>query len=98
MNNETSTLRQLITERMTALEKELKTLRGVIEAMGDRPIRNSEFESLRLQVFSLVEGLNELEQRVGDLEQHKSLANWVFRQAVTIGVLIALIYVLGVWK
>lgn len=83
---------------MTALEKELKTLRGVIEAMGDRPIRNSEFESLRLQVFSLVEGLNELEQRVGDLEQHKSLANWVFRQAVTIGVLIALIYVLGVWK
>lgn len=98
MNNETLTLRQLITERMTALEKELKTLRGVIETMGDRQVRGQELESLKLQVTGLTEGLYELEQRVGDLEQHKSLANWVFRQAVTIGVLIALIYILGVWK
>lgn len=98
MNSENLTLRQLITERMTALEKELKALREAITVMGERPVRHYEFENIKLQVASLAEGLNELEQRVSELEQHKSLANWLFRQAVTIGVIVALVYILGVWK
>lgn len=91
-------MRQLIIEKMASLEKELKAIRGMVEAMGERPVRNSEFESLKLQVFSLVEGLNELEQRVSELEQHKSFAQWVFRQAVTVGVIVAAIYLLEVFR
>jgi len=98
VNNETLTLRQLITERMIALEKELRGLKEAITVMGERPVRHYEFENLKLQVASLAEGLTELEQRVGELEQHKSLASWLFRQIVTVLVIVTLIYMLGVWK
>lgn len=98
MNSETLTLRQLITERMSALEKELKSLREAITAMGERPIRHYEFENLKLQVSSLAEGLTELEQRVIELEQHKSLASWIVRQLVTIAIILVIIYILGVWR
>lgn len=91
-------LRDLVNRRADELEKQLAAVRRVIEAMGEKPIRSQDFESLKLQVVGLAEGLYELEQRVEQLEQHKSLASWLFRQVVTIAVLIALIYVLGVWK
>lgn len=98
MNTEQFTLRQLITERLIAIEKELKALRGEIEAMGERPIRGQEFENLKLQVTGLTEGLYELEQRVSRLEEHKSFAQWLFRQAVTIVAIVAVIYILEIWR
>ena len=98
MNTETLSLRELIKQRTEALEKELRALRGLIEAMGDRPIRNSEFESIKLQVHSLAEGMKELEQRVMELEKHKGLASWIARQLVTIAVIVVIVYILGVWR
>jgi len=83
---------------MTALEKELKALREAIQGMGERPVRHYEFENLKLQVASLAEGLAELEQRIIELEQHKSLSSWVFRQAITIGVIAVIIYIFEVLK
>lgn len=90
-------LRDLINRRAEELERQLTSVRRAIEAMGERPIRSQDFESLKLQVIGLAEGLYELEQRVEQLEQHKSLASWVFRQLVTIVVLAAVIYLLEVW-
>lgn len=91
-------LRDLITRRAEAIEKQLAAIRAIIENMSEKPIRNYEFENLKLQVSSLAEGLNELEQRVLGLEQHKSLASWVFRQAITIAVIVVVIYLLGVLR
>lgn len=91
-------LRDLVNRRADELEKQLAAVRRVIEAMGEKPIRSQDFESLKLQVVGLAEGLYELEQRVGRLEEHKSFAQWLFRQAVTIGVITALIYILEIWK
>lgn len=90
-------LRDLINRRAEALERQLAAVRKMIEAMGEKPIRSQDFESLKLQVVGLAEGLYELEQRVEQLEQHKSLASWVFRQLITVAVLVAVIYLLEVW-
>lgn len=90
-------LRDLINRRAEALERQLAAVRKMIEAMGEKPIRSQDFESLKLQVVGLAEGLYELEQRVEQLEQHKSLASWVFRQIITVAVLVAIIYLLEVW-
>lgn len=95
MNTEALTLRQLITERLTAIEGELRVLRAAIETMDDRQMRHGEFESLKLQVTGLIEAVNELEYRVIQLEQHKSLANWFFRQLLTIATIVVIIYLLG---
>lgn len=91
-------LRGLINRRAEEIEKQIASIRGMIEHMGEKPIRSAEFENLKLQVTGLAEGLYELERRVDELEQHKSLANWIFRQAITIGVMVAVIYILGVWR
>ncbi|MCK6627832.1 MAG: hypothetical protein L6R45_21980 [Anaerolineae bacterium] len=98
MNDESLTLRQLITERLTAIEGELRVLRAAIETIDDRQMRHSEFENLKLQVAGLVEAVNELEHRVIQLEQHKSLASWVFRQSLTIAAIVTIIYLLGVLR
>lgn len=98
MNTEPLTLRQLIIERMSALEKQLAELQLAIETMSERQMRHSEFENLKLQVVSIVEALNELEHRVTELENHKSLASWLFRQTITIGVIVVVLYILEVWR
>lgn len=91
-------LRDLINRKAKELERQLAAVQRAIEAMSEKPIRSQDFESLKLQVIGLAEGLYELEQRVEQLEQHKSLASWLFRQIVTFAVLLALIYALGVWE
>jgi len=98
MKTEPLTLRQLITERLAAIDGELRVLRAAIEAMDDRHMRYSELENLKLQVTGLVEAVNELEHRVIQLEQHKGLASWIFRQAVTILAIAAAVYLLGVLR
>lgn len=90
-------LRDLINRRAEAIEKQLAAIQRLVEHMGEKPIRSQDFESLKLQVVGLTEGLYELEQRVEQLEQHKSLASWVFRQLLTVAVLAAVIYLLEVW-
>lgn len=90
-------LRDLINRRAEAIEKQLLALQKTIEQMSEKPIRYAEFESLKLQISSLNEGLMELEQRVMELEQHKSFAQWVFRQLITVVVIVAVIYLLEVW-
>lgn len=87
-------LRDLINRRLDVLQNELKTIKVLL--MRQRSGLPPEFDSLKLQVASLAEGLREVEERVGQLEQHKSIASWVFRQAITVAVIVVIIYLLEV--
>lgn len=87
-------LRDLINRRLDALQHELKAIR--VSLMRDKVHVPPEFDNLKLQVASLAEGLRELEERIIQLEQHKSIASWIFRQAITVAVIVVIIYLLGV--
>lgn len=87
-------LRDLMNRRLDALQNELKAIKVLL--MRERSGLPPEFDSLKLQVASLAEGLRELGERVEELEQHKSIASWVFRQAITVAVIVVVIYLLGV--
>ena len=88
-------LRDFLLWRFETLEKELQVIKGLLEKMAEKPVNPREFDSLRLQVIGLAEGLSELENRVNALEQHKSMASWLARQAAVIAVIIAIIYFMG---
>lgn len=98
MGEQPGTLRELINQRLDALHVDLKAIRALLEVMPEIPVKPYEFENLKLQVASLAEGLNELEDRVIQLEQHKSAASWLFRQAITVVVIVLIIYLLGVLR
>lgn len=91
-------LRDFLIWRFDTLERELHVIRGILEKMAEKPISPREFDGLRLQVAGLAEGLAELENRVEALEQHKSMASWLARQAATIAVIVGIIYLLGVMR
>lgn len=88
-------LRDLINQRLDALEAELKAIRLSLEKMAHRTISASEFDNLKFQVASLAEGLNELEARIGQLEQHNSIVRWIVRQVVTIVIILFIVSLIG---
>jgi len=87
MNTEPLKLRDLITTRLDDLEQQLE---------GQRFLQ--EFQQMKMQVGQLSEGMQELERRVIHLEQHKGLASWVFRQVVTIAVIVVIVWLIGVMR
>jgi len=87
METEPLKLRDLITTRLEELEQHLE---------GQRFLQ--EFNQIRLQVSQLSEATQELERRMVELEKHKSLASWVFRQAITITVIVTIVWFIGVLK
>lgn len=92
---EPGSLRQLINQRIDELKREISSLRSVFEIMPERPVKHYELESLKFQVASLAEGLAELEQRVIQLEQHKSTASQVLRHGIVILLTVFLVYLIG---
>lgn len=91
-------LRDFLLWRFDTLERELQSIKAILEKMADKPVSAREFESLKLQVAGLIEGLTELEHRTEALEQHKGMASWLARQAATIAVIVVIIYLLGVMR
>lgn len=89
-------LRDLINQRLDALEKELRRIRTLLERMPEKPVKHYELDSLKMQVAALAEGLQELEGRVIQLEQHKSLASQLFRHGVSIALALLIAYLIGV--
>lgn len=84
MDNEALRLRDVIKARLEELEHRLEGTSFL-----------QEFSQLKLQVGQLSEATQELESRVIQLEQHKSLASWVVRQVVTIAVIVIIIWAIG---
>lgn len=91
-------LRDFLLWRFETIERQLHAIRGVLETMADKPVSAREFDSLKLQVAGLAEGLKELEERVKALEQHKGMASWLARQALVIAVIVVIVYFMGVMR
>lgn len=87
VNTEQLTLRQLVNARLDELEQEIEAARVL-----------QEFSQLKLQVGQLSEATQELEGRVNQLERHKSMASWIARQAVTVAVIVVIVWLLGVMR
>ena len=84
MDTEPLKLRDLITTRLDALEQQLE---------GQRFLQ--EFNQIKMQVGQLSEATQEIERRVIQLEQHKSMASWAIRQVVTIAIIVIIIWAIG---
>ena len=84
MDTEPLKLRDLITTRLDTLEQHLE---------GQRFLQ--EFNQIKMQVGQLSEATQEIERRVIQLEQHKSMASWAIRQVVTIAIIIIIIWAIG---
>jgi len=84
MDTEPLKLRDLITTRLDALEQQLE---------GQRFLQ--EFNQIKMQVGQLSEATQEIERRVIQLEQHKSMASWAIRQVVTIAIIMIIIWAIG---
>lgn len=91
-------LRDFLIWRFETLERELLLIREALGRMADKPASVREFDSLKLQVVSLIEGMKELEDRVKALEQHKGVASWLARQALVIAVIVVIVYFMGVMQ
>jgi len=87
MDREPLKLRDLITTRLDDLEQQLE---------GQRFLQ--EFNQIKMQVGQLSEATQELERRVIHLEQHKGMASWVFRQGVTVAVIVVIVWLMGVLR
>lgn len=77
---------------------DLKAVRLLLKTMSEEPVKPYEFSQLKVQVGGLAEALHELEERVVQLEQHKSTASWIFRQIITVGMGLLLAYLIGVLR
>lgn len=87
MEQEPLKLRDLINTRLNTLEQHLE---------GQRFMQ--EFQQIKMQVGQLSEATQELERRVIALEQHKGMASWVFRQGVTVVVIVVIVWLIGVFR
>lgn len=91
-------LRDFLLWRFETIERELHAIRGALEKMAEKPVSLREFDSLKLQVAGLAEGLKELEERTKALEHHKGMASWLARQALVIAIIVVIIYLMGVMR
>ena len=97
MNREQFTLRELLLQGFQAVNRELAEIKRAIELLAkNTTVGYHDIESLKIQVASLAEGLSELESRVVGLEKHAVLATWLTRQIVTVLVLAAAAWLIGV--
>lgn len=60
-------------------------------------MKTLEMESLKLQVASHSESIQELEQRIIELERHANVASKLARHAVTLGLAVLLFLLLNYW-
>lgn len=79
MTDETNiSIREYLQLQITTLEREISRLQS-------SNVDKARFDQLRLQVASLSEAVQELEQRLDVLEDHDSIGMWAFRLIVGVG-------------
>lgn len=87
-------LRELIKLGVLAILKELE----VIHLDIDKDTQDLDKVNLIFQVASLAEGLHELEERVSELERHKTTVSWILVLAVAMSFGVFLAYLIGLLR
>lgn len=78
-------LKEYIGLTIDPLNRELSNMRSAVEKLAGSQISAHDLDSLKLQVASLSEALQELEKRLDTLERHDNVSTWIFRSVVGIG-------------
>jgi hypothetical protein len=78
-------LREYVALILVPLEREVSNLRSGVEKLSGSQANVHEIDTLKFQVASLSEALQELEKRLDTLERHDSVSTWIFRAVVGIG-------------
>lgn len=87
-------LRELIKWGISAILEELE----VIHLDIDKETQDLDKVNLIFQVASLAEGLHELEERVSELERHKSTVSWILVLVVAMSFGVFLAYLIGLLR
>lgn len=87
-------LRELIKRGILAILEELE----VIHLEMSRETQDLDKVNLNFQVASLAEGLHELEERVSELERHKSTVSWILVLVVAMSFGVFLAYLIGLLR
>ncbi|MCB0208018.1 MAG: hypothetical protein KDJ52_01735 [Anaerolineae bacterium] len=70
------------TERISLkefLEVQFRALEKEMNAISTNQVDKTRFDTLRLQVASLSEGIQDLEKRLDTLEDHDAIGMWAFK-------------------
>lgn len=87
-------LRELIKRGILAILEELE----VIRSQMDKESHDFGRTDIIFQVASLAEGLHELEERVSELERHKSTVSWILVLVVAMSFGVFLAYLIGLLR
>lgn len=79
------TVKEFISMAIQPMERDMIQIRSSMEKMANSQINSHDLESLKLQVSSLSEGMQDLEKRLMILEQHDNVTTWIFRIVTGIG-------------
>lgn len=78
-------LKEYIGMTLQPMERDMIQIRSAMEKMANSQINSHDLDSLKLQVASLSEGLQDLHKRLAILEQHDTISTWLFRTVALVG-------------
>lgn len=91
-------LKDYIALILIPLEREMANLRSAVEKLTTTQANVHEIDSLKFQVASLSEALQELEKRLDILERHDGISTWLFRAVAGVGTALLIGWLSGLFK
>lgn len=91
-------LRDYVGLILVPVERELANMRSALEKLTSTQANVHEIDTLKFQVASLSEAMQELEKRLALLERHDNVSTWIFRSVVTVGTALLIGWLAGLLR